>query len=354
MPYMPSRLGWLIDRATYTDLVVFGCAAIVVSSLYFWLAPDGQGMDPKGGKTFLDALYLSIVTFTTLGYGDVVPIGFGRLVAILVVGSGLFTTALVIGKMASERQFSLLLLLHTSDIQRRISGFRRELVATRESTEAAHAARNCVEVKKHVKSLNAVVRSVSSYLSFNSFQAKIFEFGNFSSLMSLYDELDEAFDLCETLALESQTYGDATITRRSLSTCWMIHDLVRLMHRFHAETVSRTSLLASLALKCGYERLFRSNRGKPAKLARAEDSTARHAKRLYMAITPRVARLGEWKASAFHPIQVERVLREFPTGLKTSWGTGLHKSIAAKLKISNTVTAKCIECLLKTGELPKV
>lgn len=45
---------------------------------------------------FLECLYYSVVTFTTLGYGDFIPIGFSRLVAALEAFTGSFTIALFV------------------------------------------------------------------------------------------------------------------------------------------------------------------------------------------------------------------------------------------------------------------
>lgn len=47
-------------------------------------------------KDFLLCLYTSFITFTTLGYGDVHPIGWSRLVATIESGLGIFMTALFI------------------------------------------------------------------------------------------------------------------------------------------------------------------------------------------------------------------------------------------------------------------
>lgn len=47
-------------------------------------------------KDFLFCLYTSVVTFTTLGYGDVHPIGWSRLFASIESGLGIFMTALFI------------------------------------------------------------------------------------------------------------------------------------------------------------------------------------------------------------------------------------------------------------------
>ncbi len=45
---------------------------------------------------FSKSLYFSVVTFTTLGYGDLVPLGVSRLVAAIEAFAGSFTLALFV------------------------------------------------------------------------------------------------------------------------------------------------------------------------------------------------------------------------------------------------------------------
>ena len=47
-------------------------------------------------NSFLTSLYFSVVTFTTLGYGDITPIGPSRLIAALEAFTGSFTIALFV------------------------------------------------------------------------------------------------------------------------------------------------------------------------------------------------------------------------------------------------------------------
>ena len=60
------------------------------------LAFNAQHDALENAKTFLKTLYFSVVTFTTLGYGDLVPIGPSRVVAAIEAFAGSFTLALFV------------------------------------------------------------------------------------------------------------------------------------------------------------------------------------------------------------------------------------------------------------------
>ena len=87
-------------------VVVFSIAFIFVCALlYFAFGNTSGGEDLRfsielgvAGNfiNFLNALYFSVVTFTTLGYGDIAPIGFARLLAALEAFLGSFTMALFV------------------------------------------------------------------------------------------------------------------------------------------------------------------------------------------------------------------------------------------------------------------
>ncbi len=57
---------------------------------------NAQAMLSTNLRAFADCLYFSVITFTTLGYGDLVPIGFARMVSAIEAFSGSFTLALFV------------------------------------------------------------------------------------------------------------------------------------------------------------------------------------------------------------------------------------------------------------------
>ena len=87
-------------------VVFFSWLLIVVSSLFYYVfglrfAGEYQAFSLQNSFAdnlvfFFECLYYSVVTFTTLGYGDFIPVGFSRLVAALEAFTGSFTIALFV------------------------------------------------------------------------------------------------------------------------------------------------------------------------------------------------------------------------------------------------------------------
>ncbi|WP_347059849.1 potassium channel family protein [Blastococcus sp. HT6-30] len=92
---LAGPLGMVVVIATWELGVVLGGALV-----YWPHLPDSfsyaEGLEPAERVNFLDALYLSLVTTATLGYGDIVPtVGWLRLVTPLqaIIGFALLTGA---------------------------------------------------------------------------------------------------------------------------------------------------------------------------------------------------------------------------------------------------------------------
>ncbi|MFN7609478.1 MAG: potassium channel family protein, partial [bacterium] len=167
-PQMPSRLARIVERASYRDICLFTLAVWIASAVLLDIAPQGHGIihSNNSDPSFLDALYFVIVTLSSLGYGDYTPVGFGRVVAGCLVLYGLGAVALFIGKLASERAQAMVLLLHTSDRDRRLRGFEREIIDANQSIQDAVAASNKQLLISTLRGLTGLLEGVSNYIAF--------------------------------------------------------------------------------------------------------------------------------------------------------------------------------------------
>jgi hypothetical protein len=123
--YSNLVLGW-IDRVSLRALVLLAAAVVVGFALAFWrltAAASGLRGIPGEPLRFRDCLYFSIVTFTSLGYGDIAPISWGRLLASAEVLLGLSFLGVAIAKLSSARQSYYLGQLYARNAQENIRQF---------------------------------------------------------------------------------------------------------------------------------------------------------------------------------------------------------------------------------------
>jgi len=82
-------------------LIIFSCATLyfsfgINSSVGTLIAFDAKLTMQQNFNYFANCLYFSVVTFTTLGYGDLSPFGITRLIAAIEAFTGAFTIALFV------------------------------------------------------------------------------------------------------------------------------------------------------------------------------------------------------------------------------------------------------------------
>jgi len=138
---MVSRLSmrvirW-IDDAAVLQLMLYAIAAVLGFALAYWRWGGLRFSNGSSGVNLTDCVYMSVVTFTTLGYGDIVPVGYAKAVACIEVVTGLTFFGIGIAKLSSATQSYLLGQLYAREAQGRFEGYIADLRSLRDDYELA-------------------------------------------------------------------------------------------------------------------------------------------------------------------------------------------------------------------------
>ena len=199
---------WVWITGFFVIIFVFGF-------LYALLSPFGHGMEVVGEQDvrfdFGRGLYFSVVTVSSLGYGDLHPEGAGKLLAGIEVLLGLGLIGIVIAKLTSKRVSHFVSRLFVSETKRQLQSFnalfdtrRAELSALLEEvsrvyqqTPGADAKRpeSTVVERSLRSSLDRLQESsveLQEYIQAEGLDRSYFALAPTSSLVRLADAVEEA------------------------------------------------------------------------------------------------------------------------------------------------------------------
>jgi rhodanese-related sulfurtransferase len=119
----------LAERWSTTRLFGAWLAMVVLSGCVYWLAAlvgissliEGGAPIGAGLRGFLTAIYFSFVTTSSVGYGDVLPVGPARVLAIFQAVAGLLIFGAVVAKFVSRRQDELVRQIHRTTFEDRLN-----------------------------------------------------------------------------------------------------------------------------------------------------------------------------------------------------------------------------------------
>ncbi|MCQ8228706.1 potassium channel family protein [Pantoea trifolii] len=369
---LSSTIGKLIQKATYIDLIIGAIIAILLASTLITLFGKLNNSDG-----FIDSIYYSFVTFTTLGYGDLTPVGFARFISVLLTLSGLLFTSLLIGKFASERQQAMLLLIHTSDCQRRIDAFCIELYKLNDELISAFSAQNVPLTQSTLKTITSRFEASSNYIIFHANQSDLTGFGNDSVLMKFYHVLNLIQESCHTIQTHKQSFPDELIFNRSLALAKRSCSLISIMYKLHVRSMKSYGYtdallikvknklpskevnprsLSSLVTVYNLVRLFIYNKLEnitATKEYNDNDSLLVGIRKIKRLMQERLSEIIVSHKTIINPKLLNEVYDLMPEGNKTNWGKGIHRSIAANLTISNRLAQSAIDTLIAQKKLPR-
>jgi hypothetical protein len=121
-------LTYLIDEVSLGYYVaIFVLVVVIFGSAYSLLSPLGHGvgkdMKPIEDLSFLNGIYFSIVTVSSLGYGDMHPLGFSKVLACFEVLFGLAWMGVLVAKVTSRRLSYHVQRLFVTDAEKRLEEF---------------------------------------------------------------------------------------------------------------------------------------------------------------------------------------------------------------------------------------
>lgn len=289
---------------------------LLICSTYYWLFNScGHGTDYKD-LTWFNALYFSIVTFATLGYGDISPSGFGGVVASIQVLSGITLTAIFIGKIASERQYAMLRLIYTSEHQRRLVEFEKEIENLESQLDIALTEHNHEKLYSLSKELQHLFSGINNYLNFQSKKGDLASAGNNSTFRGLYETIIE---LQKTIYDGVRTYGIQERTRNKFEQIInILNNMSTSMNGYHSDDTRIFALLDEINIyKSMYEK-WKEN------LANGKSTY-------------------EYR-TVFSDYLLSRVKQKLS---EHTWSTDIDKIIADELGIQNNLSRRCIDKIIE-------
>lgn len=123
-----SRLLDALERRSTSQLFLLWLAMVVTCGVAYWSAPllGHHGLNTDGALVpttlhgLLTAVYFSFITATSVGFGDVVPVGVARWLAVSEAAAGLLTFGALVSKFVSRRQDELVREIHRVTFEERL------------------------------------------------------------------------------------------------------------------------------------------------------------------------------------------------------------------------------------------
>ncbi|MGM5482614.1 MAG: potassium channel family protein [Nanobdellota archaeon] len=143
-----------IDSLEFKNLLIVWLIIIACFAIYFNLASTQNNflyydsLDKKV-QGFPDSLYFSFITASTLGYGDIVPIGLFKMVAVIEILLGLLMIAMVTSKIISIKQDVILSEIYDISFKEGISRLRSSLFRFKHNIESITKKIKEDTIKKH-------------------------------------------------------------------------------------------------------------------------------------------------------------------------------------------------------------
>ncbi len=133
-----DRVNTLFDKLTFLHiLLIWSSVVIIFGIFYYFLYTDASylyyNFSHQRVSSLTDHIYFSFITATSTGFGDIVPLGYFKLLSIFEVVFGLVLLAFVTSKLISIKQDVILSEIYEISFQEKINGLRSSLLLFRQN-----------------------------------------------------------------------------------------------------------------------------------------------------------------------------------------------------------------------------
>lgn len=319
-------LSKFVDKVKISTLVYLFIGGILFCWIaFYFLTPVGHGIvsttnNEEEIKLF-DAFYFSVVTVSSLGYGDFRPVAGGRVLAIIEVVYGLVLLALIVSKLASDKTSSLIKILYSSDLERRLRSFIVNTDKLNQRFVKAISDHDHEAVGRLALDFKTVFSNRINYITYQY---------NGGAL-----EGDWADRLM--LRILRKTIQSVTLANKAIRSIKNDADNINRLDNL----VKRAKLLSEvIANKFEYSNIQKVGK----QIFKQAEVFNKHKK----AFETNSKKFNCKRSTVLTENLLERVLESMPP---KPWKKHLHKDIASNLKISNRLAVKSISELIERGRI---
>jgi Ion channel len=187
-------MGWFLG------ITVFSAALFYIGSPHGWgIRPTFSGPEEPLGASpapgFLDCLYFSVVTITTLGYGDYRPESFGRIAASIEVVAGIVLMGVFVSRLVSQQLNRVARRLLKGQLNAEAQTFREKITANLELLRAHPGFLVPHTESSLLDRTSGLVQSIARYWRFEAQEPELAELLQVRAAGRLVGDLIEVLEI---------------------------------------------------------------------------------------------------------------------------------------------------------------
>ena len=234
-----KKLSTWLDKLNFSHIFIIWMSIVVTFGvMYHFLSTPSSLLIYTSNKeqvtNLVDKIYFSFITATTTGFGDIIPLGFFKVVAIFEVISGLLLLAFVTSKLISIKQDIILNEIYELSFNEKINRLRSSLLVFRQNIsriinkieENSIRKRQINDMYIYISSLEDILNDITSLIDISG-KSEFKKVLDTLSTELLFNSIINSFEkLNELITLLNQNKSDwrRDITINLINRCISITD----------------------------------------------------------------------------------------------------------------------------------